>query len=77
MHCKHATRLLSDAQDRQLPWQERLALHGHLLICRGCRRFRQQIDFLRQACRHYRSAPTQGLPEGVDGDNVNKKTDSM
>lgn len=52
--CKEATRLLSEAQDRQLAWTERLKLETHLLICRGCSNFKSQIGFLREACRRYR-----------------------
>lgn len=53
LSCKEATHLMSEAQDRELAAGERLQLRMHLLICRGCRGFRAQIDFLRGACRHY------------------------
>jgi hypothetical protein len=53
LSCKDATRLLSQAQDRQLGVSERMALELHLLMCRGCTNFGKQMDFLRQACRQY------------------------
>ena len=51
--CKEATRIMSEAQDRQLNAGERLQLEVHLAMCRGCRNFRQQMDFLRAACRRF------------------------
>ena len=51
--CKEATRVMSEAQDRPLAVGERLQLEMHLAICRGCRNYRQQIDFLRGACRRW------------------------
>lgn len=51
--CKHTTRLISEALDRPLGKREYLALRMHLLFCRGCRAFRQNIDFLRQASRSF------------------------
>ena len=49
--CKEATRIMSEAQDRKLGAGERLQLEMHLTLCRGCRNFRQQMEFLRAACR--------------------------
>ncbi|MDE2441796.1 MAG: zf-HC2 domain-containing protein [Betaproteobacteria bacterium] len=51
--CKEATRIMFEAHDRQLSAGERLQLEVHLAICRGCRNFRQQMDFLRMACRRF------------------------
>lgn len=51
--CKEATQIMSAAQDRQLSASERLQLEVHLAMCRGCRSFRQQMDFLRMACRRF------------------------
>lgn len=50
LKCKEATRLMSQAQDCALSGSERLSLTLHLAICGGCRNFRRQIAFLRQAC---------------------------
>ncbi|RUQ29798.1 MAG: zf-HC2 domain-containing protein [Candidatus Competibacteraceae bacterium] len=51
--CHQVTQLLSEAQDRPLRLKEKLPLKFHLLICSGCNNFRQQLDFLRRACRQY------------------------
>lgn len=53
LNCKEVTHLLSEAQDRKLGLSEKLQLEMHLAMCHGCRNFRSQMDFLRQACRRY------------------------
>ena len=52
--CKEASRLLSQRQDRPLAFFEGLKLRAHLLACDMCSRFSRQLDFMRQALRHYR-----------------------
>ena len=49
--CKEASRLTSQAQDRELSLGERASLQVHLALCRGCRAFNGQLDFLRRAMR--------------------------
>jgi hypothetical protein len=49
--CREASRLMSQAQDRELSLGERASLQVHLAICRGCRAFKGQLDFLRRAVR--------------------------
>jgi len=49
MDCKHATRLLSQGQERQLPWRQRLGLRLHLLLCDACAQFFRQLALLRAA----------------------------
>ena len=49
--CKEATRLISQAQDRELSLGERASLQFHLAICRGCRAVNAQFEFLRRAVR--------------------------
>jgi predicted anti-sigma-YlaC factor YlaD len=47
--CQDATRLLSESMDRTLPRRTRIALVVHLLICRGCRAYRRQLQRIRGA----------------------------
>jgi hypothetical protein len=51
MTCREAVRLMSEEMDRELAGGQRFALRLHTLICLGCHRYRQQMSFLRQACR--------------------------
>lgn len=53
LNCKESTHLLSEALDRPLGLSDRIALKTHLLTCRGCRNFRKQMHFLRQACQQW------------------------
>jgi hypothetical protein len=47
--CKQAARLQSQALARPLPLPQRFGLRLHLLICRWCRRFGEQVNFLQSA----------------------------
>lgn len=49
--CKQASQLLSQSLDRQLSARERFALRLHLLICKYCKRFGEQIKLLRAAMK--------------------------
>ena len=51
-NCEEISELLSDSMERPLTWRERLAVRGHLLMCRHCSRFEQHIHFLRKAARY-------------------------
>lgn len=51
--CREASELLSRAQDRPLSVREKLTLYIHLPLCDGCRHFREQLMFMRQAMRKY------------------------
>lgn len=53
MNCQQASRLLSDAQERQLSLKERTALKFHLLMCTGCRNFSRQMGTLRYIAHTY------------------------
>ena len=47
--CKQATRLQSEAMDRRLSFLENLGLRVHLLLCKWCRRYGEQLTFMRSA----------------------------
>jgi hypothetical protein len=49
--CKHATKLMSQSQDRPLTLRERIGLRLHLMMCSGCTQFERQLHFIRTACR--------------------------
>ena len=48
-NCREAIRLQSEALDRPLTWRQRFGLWLHLGLCLWCRRYGQQIKFLRAA----------------------------
>ena len=51
--CRQASRLQSQALDRELRLRERLSLRIHLGLCDACRKVSRQMDFLRRAVRAY------------------------
>lgn len=53
MKCREAHQLVVRSQDSRLPLRLRIAVRFHLAICRACSNFRQQMNFLREACRHF------------------------
>jgi len=53
LSCKEATHLISQSQDRKLTLAERMQLEIHLAMCRGCTYFKDQMAFLRTACKRY------------------------
>ncbi len=57
MNCDRATRLMSESQDRPLTTGERTMLEVHTWTCVGCRNYRQQIGFLRQAMQAFARHP--------------------
>jgi len=65
LRCAGASELASQAMDEPLEIPERLGLRGHWLVCAPCRRFRDQLMVIRQACnRHDFQAPE--VPHGLD-----------
>lgn len=49
--CKQASQLLSQSLDRPLNRGERFGLRLHLLICKFCKRFWQQVVVIQNAIR--------------------------
>lgn len=60
INCRESTRLLSEAQERQLSPKEKVALHFHTLICSHCRRFGRHMDILRQAAQRFARGENEG-----------------
>jgi hypothetical protein len=51
LRCEEASELSSQELDSALSLGDRLALFGHVAVCKSCRRFRAQIRLIRQAIR--------------------------
>ncbi len=49
--CEQAAKLSSRAMEVPLAPSERILLGMHLMMCKGCTGFAQQIEFLRRASR--------------------------
>lgn len=57
MNCDRATRLMSESQDRPLTSAERTTLRMHTWVCEGCRNFKGQVGFIRQAMMSFAQRP--------------------
>jgi hypothetical protein len=51
LDCEQSSRIISESLDRHLTFSERWAVRLHYLGCWSCRRFKRQIEFLREAVR--------------------------
>ena len=49
--CKETSQLVTLLADRPMPWQDRLAMRIHLLICANCARFARQMRIIRESLR--------------------------
>jgi hypothetical protein len=47
LNCNQTTQLVSQSLDRRLTLSERFALQLHLMLCKFCKRFSQQIQIMR------------------------------
>ena len=55
--CREVSELLSQAQERPLTLVEKFGLHVHLPLCEGCRNFKRQLVFMREAFKRYLERP--------------------
>lgn len=71
--CAEAARLISDSQEHPLPRLARLGLNLHLVICRHCRHYQQQVQVMRTVLREYPEHLTSvRLPEDFKLQLVNR-----
>jgi len=66
--CRDAARLISQSLDDPLPWNVRLPLGIHLVLCGLCRRYQRQLHFMQHSMRDLtdhldRIATPSGLSE--------------
>jgi hypothetical protein len=59
--CQTITRLISEAEDRKLPFYRRLLLRLHLYGCLACVRFQEQLRFMRALIRRSDGYVAQAL----------------
>jgi putative zinc finger protein len=51
--CKQVTELISQGMDRDLSWAERLRIRLHLMLCKGCTHYEDQMAVLRNVSRAF------------------------
>ena len=57
--CKDVSHKVSMAMDMTLPLHQRAAIRFHLMMCRYCAKFNNQLKMLRKLSRH----PDSDLPQ--------------
>ena len=50
-NCKKVTQLVSESFDCKLPFYQRLGMRIHLMMCKFCSRYQEQLLFLRKTAR--------------------------
>ena len=61
--CKEVHRLVSEGLDRELSLIERARMQMHLLVCRACQNFNNQMTLLRHAMRNFQIPDMPDEPE--------------
>lgn len=56
--CKEAVALMVAREDRALPLADRMSLRLHLLVCKACPRFEQQMLSMRNHLKQWRNYTT-------------------
>lgn len=64
-NCREASRLQSDTLEQALPLARRVGLRIHLLLCRWCRRYGEQLRFLRHAVREHPEQVNAASPHSL------------
>lgn len=75
LNCKEATRLCSEALDRELALRERLTLRMHLMMCSGCSNYQEQMAFIRRMTTRFAHGELAARDEARSAAGGSRKTD--
>jgi hypothetical protein len=64
-NCREAVRLQSETLDHELTRLQRFGLRVHLALCKWCRRYGQQLRFLRRAAHEHEDDLAQASPHSL------------
>ena len=67
-NCREAARAQSDALEQPLSLSKRIGLRLHLLLCKWCRRYGQQIRFLRETAQQHQEELTTAAPQKLSAE---------
>ncbi len=59
LNCQQVHELISQGMDRELHLHEKTRMRMHLAICKHCRNYEQQMQFLRGAMRRWMELPEE------------------
>jgi hypothetical protein len=63
--CREVVRMHSDALDRPLPPAKRLGLWLHLLLCKWCRHYGDQVRLLNRAAHDHPDKLAETIPQNL------------
>ena len=72
-NCKKVTHLVSESLDRKLPLYQRLGMRIHLMMCKFCSRYQEQLLFLRKTSRLYSESSEDADPSVQLSSEVGKR----
>ncbi len=70
--CTEMTHLLSEEMDHPLPWFTRLKMRVHFLMCCYCRRYKENLYFIRRLFRSSSSGPENLSSERLSSEAKNQ-----
>lgn len=53
LSCKQVCCIVSESQDKTLPWHKRLRVNFHLFMCKACQQLARQMQLLRTVGHQY------------------------
>jgi len=65
LNCHEATRLMSEAQERDLLLGERMSLGFHVFMCKGCNNFKKQMGTLRSMTSEFARGENKPVENSV------------
>lgn len=77
LNCKRTSVLVSQSLDRPLTWRERWAVRLHLLICVYCRRFAQQLQWMRRAMQGWQEQVAEDSEVALSQDARDRITQQL
>jgi hypothetical protein len=66
--CRDASRLQSEALDKELSFPRRFGLALHLTVCKWCRRYGKQVRFLRDAAHEHPENLSEAVPQNLSAE---------
>lgn len=74
-NCKEVSQKVSESLDRKMPLVQRMLIRVHLLMCRHCARFLQQLLLMREMARYAPPVANRFDPAATLSPDARKRLD--
>lgn len=71
-NCRRIARLVSESMDHSLPLNQRMGVRFHLMMCRHCGRYEQQLHRLRRLARRRADSDASSPSASLDEQSKNR-----